>query len=200
MRRESWERFPSLPQFSDPDMHHGTCVTHVPWCMPESLTSSFLWIRWRGNRSRHSRRMRNPRFCVSGKRPMQGFLLWKRDSDIFMMRSLCVNRFYVCLELITVSAIRLSIPCSPGSMHPTIHQINHPGIIRLESLVSKLARWCILTIFRTDWGYWPLSWKRMEKHLGPQIGHHDVSWPYSNDFGHALLILAQLLLSETTQI
>ena len=26
---------------SDPDMHHGTCVTHVPWCMPGSLTISF---------------------------------------------------------------------------------------------------------------------------------------------------------------
>ena len=56
------------PRFSDPDMHHGTCVTHVPWCMPGSLTSGFFWSRWRGKRSRHSRRMRNPRFCVSGKR------------------------------------------------------------------------------------------------------------------------------------
>ena len=26
------------PRVSDPDMHHGTCVTHVPWCMPGSLT------------------------------------------------------------------------------------------------------------------------------------------------------------------
>ena len=24
----------------DPGMHHGTCVTHVPWCMSGSLTSS----------------------------------------------------------------------------------------------------------------------------------------------------------------
>ena len=24
-------------------MHHGTCVRHVPWYMPGSLTSSFLW-------------------------------------------------------------------------------------------------------------------------------------------------------------
>ena len=32
---------------SDPDMHHGTCVTHVPWCMPWSLTSGFLWSRRR---------------------------------------------------------------------------------------------------------------------------------------------------------
>ena len=26
------------PLVSDPDMHHGTCVTHVPWCMSGSLT------------------------------------------------------------------------------------------------------------------------------------------------------------------
>ena len=38
---------PSL-QACDPDMHHGTCVTHVPWCMPGSLTSGFLWNRRRG--------------------------------------------------------------------------------------------------------------------------------------------------------
>ena len=44
------------PRISDPDMHHDTCVTHVPWCMPGSLTSDFLWSRWRGKRSRHSRR------------------------------------------------------------------------------------------------------------------------------------------------
>ena len=25
------------PLFSDPGMHHGTCVTYVPWCMPGSL-------------------------------------------------------------------------------------------------------------------------------------------------------------------
>ena len=55
---------------SDPDMHHGTCVTHVPLCMPGSLTSDFLWYWWRGKRSRHSRRMRKPQFDVSGKRPM----------------------------------------------------------------------------------------------------------------------------------
>ena len=34
---------------SDPDMHHGTCVTHVSWCMLGSLTSGFLWGRWREN-------------------------------------------------------------------------------------------------------------------------------------------------------
>ena len=39
---------------SVPDMHHGTCS---------------LGSRWWGKRSRHSRRMRNLHFYVSGKRP-----------------------------------------------------------------------------------------------------------------------------------
>ena len=64
--------FSPPPRVSDPDMYHGTCVTHAPWFVPGSLTSGFLWSRWRGKRSRHSRRMRNPQFCASGKRPMYG--------------------------------------------------------------------------------------------------------------------------------
>ena len=67
--------FTPPPRASNPDMHQGTCVTHVPWCMPGSLTSSFYWSRWLGKRSRHSRRMRNPQFYVSGKRPMK--LPWR---------------------------------------------------------------------------------------------------------------------------
>ena len=37
--------FSPPPQVSDPDMHHGMCVMHVLWCMPELLTSGFLWSR-----------------------------------------------------------------------------------------------------------------------------------------------------------
>ena len=55
---------------SDPDMHHGKCVAHVPWCMSGSLTSGFLWSRWLEKRSRHPRRIRNPQFCISGRRPL----------------------------------------------------------------------------------------------------------------------------------
>ena len=47
-------------RISDPDMHHGKCVAHVPWCMPGSLISGSLWSRLREKRSRHSRRLRNP--------------------------------------------------------------------------------------------------------------------------------------------
>ena len=54
--------FSPWPRVSDPDMHHGTCVTHVPWRMPGSSTGGFLWSRWRG---KHPRRMRNAQFCVA---------------------------------------------------------------------------------------------------------------------------------------
>ena len=46
MRRECRERFSrhrlqSKLLVSDPGMHHGTCVTHVPWCMSGSLILGF---------------------------------------------------------------------------------------------------------------------------------------------------------------
>ena len=67
--------FSPLPWFSDPAMHHGTCVTHEPWYMAGSLTSGFLWSQWRGKRPRHSWCMRNPQVYISGKRPMVSRLL-----------------------------------------------------------------------------------------------------------------------------
>ena len=43
MRRECLVHFPChrlqwKPLVNDPGMHHGTCITHVPWCMSGSLT------------------------------------------------------------------------------------------------------------------------------------------------------------------
>ena len=67
--------FSPPPSVSNPDMHHGTCVAHVPWSMTGSLTNGFRWSRWRGKRSRHSRRMRNPQLYVFGKRPISKNLI-----------------------------------------------------------------------------------------------------------------------------
>ena len=62
----------SPPQrVSDPDIHRGTCVPHVPRYMPGLLTNGFLWSRWQGKRSRHSQRMRNLQFYVSCNWPIQ---------------------------------------------------------------------------------------------------------------------------------
>ena len=40
--------FSPPPRVSDLDMHHGTCVMHVPWGMPRSPT--ILCSRWRGEK------------------------------------------------------------------------------------------------------------------------------------------------------
>ena len=69
--------FSPPPRVSDSDMHHGTCMAYMPWCMSGSLINGFLWSRWWGKRSRHSRCMRNPQFHASGKRPISNeFHTW----------------------------------------------------------------------------------------------------------------------------
>ena len=71
MCRECRERFPRhrlqrKPLVSDAGMHHGTCVTHAHTMMHVGIAN----LVWRGWCSRHSRRMHNPFFFVSGKRPI----------------------------------------------------------------------------------------------------------------------------------
>ena len=70
--------FTPPPPGNNPGMHQDTCVTHVPWYMPGSLPSGFLWSRWREKRSRYSRHMCNAQFYVSGKRSMvKRSVFWK---------------------------------------------------------------------------------------------------------------------------
>ena len=75
MRWECRKRFPRhrlqrKPLVGDPAMHHGTCVSQVPWCMSGPL------IHGGGENvpgipfSPAFRRMRKPQFYLSGKRPM----------------------------------------------------------------------------------------------------------------------------------
>ena len=71
------ETFSPPPRVSDPDMHHGT----------GSLTSGFLWSRWREKRSRYSQRMRNVQIYVSGKRSMGiGLLIQIRHLHVIVLR------------------------------------------------------------------------------------------------------------------
>ena len=89
---------------SDPAMHHGTCLTHVPWCMAGSLTNGFLWNRRRGKRSRHSRRMRNPQFCVSGKRPITLYIMSRNNNDVIICYTGSHDRIvWVCMRYISSS-------------------------------------------------------------------------------------------------
>ena len=59
----------------------GTFSPPLPTCMSGLLTSGFLWSRWRGKLSRHSRRMPNPQFYVSGKRPSETLFALQMNCD-----------------------------------------------------------------------------------------------------------------------
>ena len=100
------------PRVSDPDMPHGTCVTHVPWFMPGSLTSGFLWHPWRGKRSRHSRRMRNPWYIVSGKRPMGHILFVLSLVCIQSLVSLRYVWYHVILDRVLTEFDCIRILCT----------------------------------------------------------------------------------------
>ena len=81
-----------------PDMHHGTCVTHVPW----SLTNGFLWSRWRGKRSRYSRRMCNPQFYMQETHPFKPPIsaviyenTWQHKFVWFWMTLIFVHKYII---------------------------------------------------------------------------------------------------------
>ena len=109
--------FSPSPWVSGPDMHHGTCVTHVSWLMPGSLTSGFLWSRRRGKRSRHSRRMRNQQqFYVSGKRPI-GLL----KISVVAVSLKITNSFYSRIrgKRVKLLSVKLRLVfCIGSSYHP----------------------------------------------------------------------------------
>ena len=73
---------PSLPpRVSDPDMYHGTCVTHALWCMSGSQTSGVLPSRWRGKHT-----TRNFMYLVWG--PCLGF---KRNTRSIWSESMAIR-------------------------------------------------------------------------------------------------------------
>ena len=65
-------------------------------------TNVFLWSRWRGKRSRHSRRMRNPKFYVSGKRPMARLPGIKCLQPAFMYQSVYPGTAHVNVPAISL--------------------------------------------------------------------------------------------------
>ena len=121
------------PRVSDLDMHHGMCVTHVPWCMLGSLTSGCLWSQWRGKRSRHSWCMRNPQFYVSGKRPMVqdcvAFGALNKEIAKISTRGLDYLEVYT-LKSMSFDFLYLQMmpEMTPNKMKPIVSQASHPFV------------------------------------------------------------------------
>ena len=139
--------FSPPPRISDPDMHHGTCATHMPWCIPGSLTHGFLWSWCRGKRSRHSRCMHKAQFYVSGKGPMQSACMgYESDECTRLTNMRC--RIYAALdpnELITpwcpgyFSFFPLFFLCISGVSSPTVNNGCWPNLATMcQSRTRKI--------------------------------------------------------------
>ena len=85
-------RLQRKPLVSGPGMHHGTCVTHVPWCMSGSLASG-----GGEKRSRHSRRMRTRNFPYLVRGPLTRLNLQKLNYSVIakVMVSIALYPVYV---------------------------------------------------------------------------------------------------------
>ena len=143
--------FSSPPRVSDPDMHHGTCVTHVPWCMPGSLTSGLLCSRRRGKRPRHSRRMRNTQFYVSAKRPIGQRPV--QDQTIWFAKSILSPQWKIrywlwCIQSDEAEGQLILLAASVGNSTYVVHGTS------------------------SAWEYTPSDF---EKHIGSQPSQ--FSWP-----------------------
>ena len=112
-------------------VRHACAVMHVGIANP----------RWRGKRSRHSRRMRNPQFYVSGKRPMylwvkrqpKQFILFNLDSvlEVLYLRRWPGHFFPLWSELVMlqvmllhpITPLQTSLMLAQPSSRPTYQMI-----------------------------------------------------------------------------
>ena len=106
-------RFQRKPLVSDPGMHHGTCGTHVPWCMSGSLTCG---DREKG--SRHSRRLRTRYFAYLARglcfhQPYQhsliGISLTSMDEELDVIK-IWINNWIHVKQWDVINLINLPCP------------------------------------------------------------------------------------------
>ena len=108
------------PWFSDPDMHHDTCVTHVPWCMPRSLLAVSFDVGGGENVPGI------PGVCATvnyGLRPEQnGSILqntfWNAISLMKIIVFLVKFHWYFFIKPTILRIYLVRRPCMHASMHP----------------------------------------------------------------------------------
>ena len=152
MHRECRERFPCYqlqrkPLISNPHMHHGTCITHVPWCMLGSLTAlagkTFLAFQ----------RVHDPEFYVSGKRPMKYFCFNSRCNKTYIMTAIPLIypiHTWILVWLIGTRKIWTKPPCIIRSEWSLLIQwfisecaFIHWGLVTFSQPFLLIPHWCL---------------------------------------------------------
>ena len=95
MRRECRVRFPRHRGLAIP-----TCITACAWRTCRDACCDRSEVGGGEKRSRHTRRMRKPQLCVSGKRPMQYKLAVTQGIGSFDRLLTVTSRVYICFIMI----------------------------------------------------------------------------------------------------
>ena len=158
--------FSPPPGVSDPDMHHGTCV---------------LWSRRQGKRPRHSRRMHNPQFYVSGKRPimMHLCLTFKKGNVCAMVK--------LASQFTNTATLMAADRALWGNISDTRNHGMEPVRVYLSNHIHYISHqwmWTWEAAFGA-WGLWSVGYPP-ETHLKPKlrlpITYHSVTpsiWMYA---------------------
>ena len=114
MRRECRERFvlhqlQRKPLVSDPGMHHGVGILSESGHTRAVTHAGIANPRWRGKRSRHSRRMHNHQFYVSGKRPIEVLHEFSRLQTHISLNMHIMTQKLTCVYLLLLDALFNSI-------------------------------------------------------------------------------------------
>ena len=191
--RNAGDVFFQPPWVNDPDMHHGTYVMHVPWCMPGSLTHGFLSYRWRGKRSRHSRRMPNLRFYV---------IWWERPIVVIQFTAAwCLPDFLAgCTSINYSSGGSSDRVAGPSVDIALVH--NCLGIKRVSSYSITLRSHDIIFLIIITWQQCPSDRRRLctNPHLSVEL---ISSWrwfqrdlKYTNSIEHSNILFRFRFYSE----
>ena len=103
--------------------------------------------RWRVKRSRHSRRMRNPQFYGSGKRPMKSQMTSNTEVILRRLHHHALQRMMCCgktgrtiLIFDVLKYVDKSIPVISETILPS-NQCYKMKIFRLNDMLQYIAKW-----------------------------------------------------------
>ena len=134
--------------------------------------------RWWGKRSRHSRRMHNPQFYASGKRPM--LIHWNSLLSVAWLPRCSLALTQIC-EFATHS------DCHLGHFQWTVLQMNSTGLNWWEVSIYSGVTFVLSAQNNITWSSWG------HRHA---TSHHLITW--TNDHQHLCRHTASLNHDELT--
>ena len=132
---------------------------------------NWLWSRWREKRCQHSQRMRDPRFNVSGRRPVVGVAARPCGVNVIHLDNCKPLRIFIpCSQRQelngayhhSVQILRSNHSQRPHPDHNTEYYIGHKELISLNVIWSRQT-WYIHQISYYPEALWSIAITEFEK-------------------------------------